>query len=186
MFNKCNSTLGNLINFMWFQLIWVLALFTQYEYLWGIVVLLLAFFGVARRPLLDLSVAFCVAFTGVSIDIVLALTGVFEFAGHDGMLPVPLWLVTLWIAFALTLRHSMRYLRSRWFLSAGLAAISGPASYYAGLRIGAVDFGMTVPVTLALLALIWVWLLPAFFMMVSLLERGFESHLMTVQNQELG
>ena len=42
-----------------------------------------------------------------------------------------------------------------------LGAIGGPMSYYAGQRLGAVQFGFGLWPTLALLAVIWAGLFPA-------------------------
>lgn len=47
------------------------------------------------------------------------------------------WLVAMWVNFALTLRHSMRWLKGRYGLGAVMGAVSGPLAYHAGIRLGA-------------------------------------------------
>ena len=52
----------------------------------------------------------------------------------------PLWMVALWAAFATTLNVSLRALRSRYLLSAVLAGVGAPLAYYAGARMGALQW----------------------------------------------
>jgi hypothetical protein len=49
------------------------------------------------------------------------------------------WMAAMWVNFALTLRHSMNWLRGRYLLGAALGAISGPLAYLAGARLGAME-----------------------------------------------
>ena len=49
----------------------------------------------------------------------------------------PYWMVALWAIFATTLNVSLRWLRGRAVLAAALAAVGGPAAYYAGAQLGA-------------------------------------------------
>ncbi len=51
----------------------------------------------------------------------------------------PHWIVAMWLLFTTTLNVSLRWLRDRPLLSAMLGAVSGPAAYYAGYRLGGVD-----------------------------------------------
>jgi hypothetical protein len=71
----------------------------------------------------------------------------------------PLWMVALWAAFATTLNVSLRALRSRYVLSAVLAAAGAPLAYHAGAGLGALHWVEQVP-ALVLIALGWALLLP--------------------------
>ena len=50
-----------------------------------------------------------------------------------GSLPIaPFWMLALWIAFATTLNHSMRWLMHRPVVAAIGGAVFGPLAYLAG------------------------------------------------------
>jgi hypothetical protein len=68
----------------------------------------------------------------------------------------PVWMVALWAAFATTLNVSLRALRPRYLLSALLAGIGAPLAYYAGARMGALQW---VDETSALLVIALGWAL---------------------------
>jgi hypothetical protein len=71
----------------------------------------------------------------------------------------PLWMVALWAAFATMLNVSLRALRPRYLLSAVLAGIGAPLAYYAGARMGALQWVHEVP-ALLVIALGWAVLTP--------------------------
>jgi hypothetical protein len=71
----------------------------------------------------------------------------------------PLWMVALWAAFATTFNVSLRALRSHYFLSALLGAVGAPLAYYAGARMGAIQWVNEVP-ALIVVALGWALLTP--------------------------
>jgi hypothetical protein len=98
--------------------------------------------------------------TGVAVDAGLSLMGVFEFAG--GVL-MPGWLVCLWLAFASTLGRSLSFLGARLWLTVLAGAVAFPLNYYAGSRLGAVEFGWPLWQSLLIMALIWSVMLPALY-----------------------
>jgi len=71
----------------------------------------------------------------------------------------PLWMVALWAAFATTLNVSLRALRPRYLLSALLAAVAAPLAYYAGARLGALQW-VNEASALLMIALGWALLTP--------------------------
>jgi hypothetical protein len=66
----------------------------------------------------------------------------------------------MWINFALTLRFSMSWLLGRYFLGAAIGALGGPAAYYAGARLGAVEFETSLTTSLVVVGLVWAAALP--------------------------
>lgn len=108
---------------------------------------------------------FSCALSGVLIDSLLAMMGVYIFSDSGQFLPVPLWLVMLWLVFAATVRHSLRYLQDKYWLAAALGAVGGPLSYLGGMKLGAVDFGYSLVAVLVILSLIWACLMPVIFLM---------------------
>jgi len=75
----------------------------------------------------------------------------------------PYWLIALWAVFATTLNLSLRWLKHRKILAAALGFIAGPASYYAGHRLGAIEFSNTA-MALTLTAIGWAVILPLILM----------------------
>ncbi|ART79578.1 DUF2878 domain-containing protein [Oceanisphaera avium] len=142
----------------WAQLVgfygfWLLAVMGQNLVAWLLALLLMAHFIVTPNPRLDFKVV-SLALLGLSVDVVLTLSGVFSFSQW------PVWLGLLWVGFVLTLGHSMAWLatRPRW-QQALLGAVTGPSSYITGWRLGAVDLPLGPGWTLLLLAPLWSLLL---------------------------
>ena len=52
----------------------------------------------------------------------------------------PYWIVLMWALFATTLNYSLSWMRNKLLLSVVLGAIAGPLAYYAGMKLGAVEF----------------------------------------------
>lgn len=76
----------------------------------------------------------------------------------------PAWIGSLWIGFALTLNHSMAFLRHQPWLAAAFGAVGGPLAYWTAARaFDAVDFGQPMAWVLAALALGWALILPLLF-----------------------
>jgi hypothetical protein len=71
----------------------------------------------------------------------------------------PPWMVALWATFATTLNVSLRALRPHYLLSALLAAVAAPLAYYAGARMGALQWVNEMP-ALLMIALGWALLMP--------------------------
>ncbi|AXR06446.1 DUF2878 domain-containing protein [Salinimonas sediminis] len=154
------NSVNKLVNFVWFQAIWILAIFTQYDYWWAMLILLAGYFVVTSKPIEDALCMVIVVTLGGITDSVLTLLNVFAFSSFTLLLPIPFWLLALWAGFALTLGNSLNYLQGRPVICAVLGALSGPLSYWAGERFHAVSFGYSLPGTLAVLALVWAALFP--------------------------
>ena len=78
---------------------------------------------------------------GTVWDSSLVLAGLFTFS--NGVIVsgiVPFWLIAMWALFATTLNVSMKWMKNRYLLAAAFGAIGGPVAYYAGNRLGAVEF----------------------------------------------
>ena len=101
----------------------------------------------------------CVCLLGTLVDSLLLNAGVFEFR-QEGIL-IPFWLMLLWALLATTLNHCLAWTARPAWRAVLLGAVSGPLSYYAGQRLGAVQFGFGLWPTLVLLAVLWAGLFPA-------------------------
>ncbi|MFM5521229.1 DUF2878 domain-containing protein [Aeromonas jandaei] len=146
-----------------FNLYWLLAVKWQQPGPLLVILLLHFLFSPSRRRdwrLLPIAVAGCL------LDALLWQLGLFRFpAGF------PLWLVLLWLGFALTLAHGMRWLLRlpRW-QQALFGMVGGTSSYVAGAAMGAVHLPWGIGISAALLALIWMWWLPVLLWVMVKLE----------------
>ncbi|MDP5136272.1 DUF2878 domain-containing protein [Rheinheimera baltica] len=69
---------------------------------------------------------------GVSVDVILLLTGVLQFGGSMLM---PSWFVLLWAMFALASVEFMASVLTRPWVAAVLGGIGGPMSYWGGAKL---------------------------------------------------
>lgn len=116
--------------------------------------------ALARVPLRELRLIAFAAVLGGAFESLLVASG---WVRMDADLlvagVVPLWMVALWAAFATTLNVSLRALRSRYLLGAVLAGTGAPLAYYAGARLGALEWTHALPAAL-MIAAGWAVLLP--------------------------
>lgn len=154
----CSTPVNVVVN----NLFWAGCVIGRYELLWLVApavlcyVALLLYCGVVRPGQLLVPVA-----AGILMDSVFTASGIFQFEHHAPILP--LWMWTLWLAFATTLPLSLRLLGRHRFLAAVTGALGFPFSYYLGFQLDAVRFGLSLPATMMLVALTWAVLLPLFF-----------------------
>ena len=132
-------------NAVGFQLVWLVTVGGAAGGLaWAGPAALLVFAAVqlplATRPHYDLAAMGVFATAGLLIDSAWSILGA---AGYAAAWPsvhlAPVWLVTLWAAFALTIGHSLAWLRPRRGLSAFFGLLGGGFSYWIGARLGAVE-----------------------------------------------
>jgi hypothetical protein len=117
----------------------------------------------AARPLPELALLTVAVVAGAGFDTLIVQAGWLRF--DSGMLvagTAPVWMVALWANFATTLNVSMRLLRSRLLVAALFGAIGAPLAYYAGGKLGAVEFIATGP-ALGAIAAGWFVLCPLLF-----------------------
>jgi hypothetical protein len=134
--------------------------------------------SMATRPRYDVAAMAVFATAGLLIDSAWSLSGAVSYAAA-GPAPhlAPLWLVTLWAAFALTIGHSLTWLRPRHALASMFGLLGGGFSYWAGARLGAVEpampgwlygvgvgigWAVALPVLIRLTAIVAHWRLPAY------------------------
>ncbi len=72
---------------------------------------------------------------GAALDSSLAASGLVAYASPVPFAhAAPLWILSIWAAFSLTLRHSFRFLHGRWPLAAVLGAVGAPMAYLGAAR----------------------------------------------------
>jgi len=70
----------------------------------------------------------------------------------------PIWIVMLWMIFAITINHSLVWLKNRKTLTIFFGAIGGPLAYLAGEKLGAIT--IVDPLSIVLLSLGWATITP--------------------------
>jgi hypothetical protein len=148
----------NLYNFVAYQLAWfAVILGAAHGHAWaGTAVALLvtvAHLWMRREPR-ELKLIGVAAIMGLVLDSALAATAQVRFASAGDLPIAPFWMLALWIAFATTLNHSLRWLMRRPVVAAVAGAVFGPLAYLAGAKLGALTLPSPV-VVLPLLAAAW-------------------------------
>ncbi len=151
--------LKNLINAGLFQLGWFACVLGGNS-LWLLLAggALLAHLLWISRSLAQVRLIAVVCVLGSTVDSLLLNAGVFAFK-QPGVL-IPFWLVLLWALLAITLNHCLAWTAKPLWRAILLGAIGGPLSYYAGQRLGAVQFPLGLWPTLLGLSLLWAGLFP--------------------------
>ena len=128
----------------------------------------------AERPDLELGLVFACGVIGVFFDSILAATGWVSYpSGQFDPNFAPYWIVAMWMLFATTLNRSMSWLKGRLPLAAAMGAIAGPLSYYAGSRLGGIEFVWPLAATIVL-AIGWALIMPVVVLLAERLN-GFET-----------
>lgn len=145
--------------------------------LWGIAiaaVIVAWHFASATRPRAEIMLVAIAAAVGIAWESLLVALGWIEYPARSLAIGLaPAWMVALWALFATTLNVSLSWLKPRLALAAALGAISGPAAYYGGDRLGALVLAYPVH-ALAALAIGWGMLTPVLLVAARRLN-GFES-----------
>ena len=153
-------------NFILFQIGWLSCVMggASSSYHWFGVAVVTAIIAVhlARSYTISNEIMLIVIATllGTSWDRVLMGAGLLAF--NNGVVfdaIIPFWMVAMWALFATTLNVSMQWMKNRYLLAAVFGAIGGPVAYYAGHRLGAVEFSQ-VSTSLLVVGAGWAVIMP--------------------------
>lgn len=135
-----------LVNAALFQILWFAAIMGSAKLLiWpsilGCLLLVVWQLHPKRKHAGDIKLVGVAIVLGLIIDTLLLQLNLYEFTypfPFEGI--SPLWIILMWIGFALTVNHSMKWLELHPLLPALMGGIFAPLSYLAGLRLGAVEY----------------------------------------------
>jgi hypothetical protein len=97
---------------------------------------------------------------GLVWESIVVNTGLLQYIGTDGADWVaPAWIVAMWVLFGTTINHGLSWLKRHWALSVSFGLFGGPMAFYAGSKMGAVQFTDTI-LALGVLGAGWALLLP--------------------------
>ena len=152
-------------NFVLFQIGWFACVLSAAEH-WpwfGVLVttaVVVAHVLRAPMPTAELELVLLSLGLGLVFDSLLVWQGWLQYSSGIVFSNVaPYWIVALWGLFATLLNVSLRWMRGRWFIAVVFGALGGPAAYYGGFRLGALEFG-NMPTGLLALAIGWAVLTP--------------------------
>ena len=150
-----------LVNGILFQVLWLVAILgSAYQMTWpaGVACAALMAYQLQEknRKHSDLRLLLCAGLIGFTMDSLWVNVGLYQFTTTWPIAGItPAWLLALWLGFGLTINHSIGWLSLHPILPPLMGAISGPLSYLAGVRFGAVEFLQNNYVVLACLAIGW-------------------------------
>tara|TARA_B100001123_G_scaffold393783_1_gene474025 strand:+ start:205 stop:723 length:519 start_codon:yes stop_codon:yes gene_type:complete len=151
-----------------FKICWLLCAFcTQWgqPYLGPIITFLfiLIHLLIVKFSALDLKIVIIAIICGFIID---STFSIFNFINYEGGILAsynlaPLWILSMWGGFALTMLYTLDSFRHYYFLSTLLGCIGGPLSYSAGVSIGALKIYSSF--TYIILSICWGLVIPFLF-----------------------
>ena len=128
--------MNSLLNFVGFQIVWVLAVGGAAKGLWWPGLAGLLVYGglqlyFSRWAKADLALLLLAALIGCLADTVLVQLGLVRYATPiPSAAFAPVWIAGLWMAFSLTINHSMSWLKGRWLAAVLFGAIGGPLVFW--------------------------------------------------------
>lgn len=150
-------------NALAYQAVWLSAILwaTPGAVVGCIIILMLLIISERRGD--DLRMAGFLIFLGLLVDGSLQQVGFFTFSTPGS--PIPFWLLVIWVGLAMTIHHSLAWLKDKLLLAAIFGGIGGPAAYWAGTRMGAASFKWSLTSSLFVLAVIWSLIFPTIMLL---------------------
>lgn len=159
--------IGNVVGY---QLVWLASVYGAAHgmpWLGAVVVALFAAVHLSLSPSrqADLRLIAIAIVLGFVLDSLFAASGLLKYASPwPSEFLAPVWILSMWVGFALTLHHSMGFLRLKWMAASAFGLIGGPLAYWAAERVfGAVSYGASHLVVGAALGLAWAIALPLLY-----------------------
>lgn len=155
-----------IINFLAFQLGWSASVLGA---AWGsdlvgpvvVAAIVMAHLAASKRLVREAIVLLTCGAIGVVVDSALVGFAVFHPAGSVvAPLPLPLWLLGLWVLVGTTLNSSLSWLQGRPWLAAALGGPGGAVAYAAGARLGAITIGDSSLLSIVIIGGAWTLVTP--------------------------
>ena len=161
--------MNNIINIVAFQAVWLASVLGAANGIPWLGAILLTPFAVwqlrvSRDPAYDRRAIVLLCIAGAVVDSAYPMAGILGYASPwPSAQLAPAWLVLMWVNLALTLNHSLAWLRGRYLLAAVFGGAGGGLSYYAGYRLGAVEAYWPTGVAFGLIGVVWAIALPVLY-----------------------
>jgi hypothetical protein len=169
---------NKIANAVLFQIVWIACVGGGGAGLWWLGPLaVVAFFwwqlSISSFRHSDLSMVLIAAPLGMTVDTLLIALDLLKYRtpGPWGPEVAPIWIVALWVAFVLTLNHSLAWLKGTPALALVVGGAAGPFSYWVGATTWrAVDFTAPMVVVLGALMIVWAVVTPALVLLADRLR----------------
>lgn len=102
-----------------------------------------------------LAIGFLIEFLNVKLGVL-----VFSWP-YLSLFGVPVWLLSVWLSFAVLFGVTLRWMSGRYVLGSVLGAVFGPLSYWSGVRLGVAVFP-EFWVSMGVLSVVWAVGMPVF------------------------
>jgi len=161
--------MSKLQNAILFQITWFACVFgSANDLVWPGLLCCLVFtiwqLSPKRRHQNDFKLVIFACIIGLLVDTAWIQFGFFHYEQHWPHSDIaPIWIIALWVAFALSINHSLAWLNAHPILPALMGLMGAPLSYWAGQRIGAIGFTERPLLALICLALTWAAVLSFLF-----------------------
>lgn len=174
---------NNIINFLALQINWFAAIYGAAKgVIWPCVVITALFaawqLNNKRRHPTDTRLVLWAILIGLILDSIWQLMGLVQYASSPFAPITPIWLLMLWITFALTFNHSLSWLKPKAPHAALLGLIFSPLSYWGGSRLGGMVYLENIWLVSAILGIAW-----AGVMYLLIYQSNYSSVSMKTQNE---
>jgi hypothetical protein len=165
------------INAIFYQATWLITIAGAARGWWwagpiALVVFISWQLAVSPQRRADALLVLYAAAIGFVIDSAFAQTHLISYAAATPWAHLaPVWIITLWMSFALTLNHSLAYLKTHALVAAALGGVGAPLAYSAAMQWGALAFPIAALPSLILLAACWAVITPALSRLAQILYR---------------
>jgi hypothetical protein len=168
---------SKILNAVLFQLVWFACVWGGASGHWWLAVASVTGFALwqvprSATPKTELALMGAAVFTGLVVDTAYVAAGLVSYPQPGPWRGVaPVWIIALWVGFALTLNHSLAWLKGRPLAAAVMGGLAGPFSFWIGAtRFEAAEFVAPAPLVLVILGAGWALLLPGLFALAGRLE----------------
>lgn len=163
-----------LLNLVLFQIGWVVTVFGAGAGYWwagpiSLLVLAAVFFKLTPWPRTDFALMCAACLIGLIIDTAYVQFGLLRFAEPVPFMGLaPIWILGMWMSFALTLNHSMRFFKQRLGLAAVFGLVGGPLAYFvAADKFAAADMLAAPWLVYGTIGVVWALVTPLLLWLAS-------------------
>jgi len=167
---------SKIINFIFFQLIWFVCIIgaatneTHAAVAFSLLIILFHLY-LTKDKKNELKILLLASILGFLFDGFLLKNELVLYANHGWSYSItPLWIIVLWMGFAITLNSSLSWLKKKIKLSVLLGAIGGPLAYLAGEKLNAVT--ILSPNAIIVIAIGWGIITPLLIIITNKLPKN--------------
>lgn len=128
----------------------------------AVLAILIYHFLVSKEKWPDLILCASMAVVGTLVDSLYVNVGMLTYKGEYAAFPAlaPLWITSLWSLYAISINHSLSWLRCNKLFAALMGAAGAVSSYLVGINLDAVTPLWGKHLSLAIIGLIWAIVVP--------------------------